>query len=244
MIGISQIIFGEYESEKKTYDDWGLLMTGRNIGSPPIKRNLISVPYRDGSLDYTKYNGRAYYDNRTLEFEFKLIDSDRFYITYTEIADYLHGQEMKVVIPEDRSFYYYGMCQISDLDISKALGRITITVDAAPFKYSKASSLSDIPWDDVNFEQTYFRYIGTVTVDNEAIVTIPKGFHPIVPIFNVTQKSSDNFTVQIVLPLGALCYMNLGRNRFPAIQVCGTRDVQLRFRGSGKLTIDYREQRI
>lgn len=244
MIGINEIWFGEYGSEKKTYTDWGLLMTGRSIGNPPVKRNTLNVPYRDGTLDYTKYNGRAYYNNRILEFEFKLIDPDKFYETYTKIADYLHGQEMKITIPEDRAYYYEGLCEVSDLDVSKALGKITISVDAKPFKYSYASSTSDIPWDLVHFPTTRFRYIGTVTVEDELLLTIPKGYHPIVPIFNVSQKYTDNFTVQIINPLGELCYMNTGRNRFPSIQVCGTKNIQLRFRGSGVLTIDYKEQRI
>lgn len=244
MIGINEITFGEGDTAKKTYTDWGLLMTGRKIGRPPIKRNTVNVPYRDGALDYTKYNGRTYYDNRSLEFEFKLIDPDKFYETYTKIADYLHGQELKITITEDRSYYYEGLCEISDLDVSKALGKITISVDAKPFKYSYASSISDIPWDLVHFPTTRFRYIGTVTVEDELLLTIPKGYHPIVPIFNVSQKYTDNFTVQPINPTGALCYMNLGRNRFPAITVCGTKDVRLRFRGSGVLTIDYKEQRI
>lgn len=244
MIGINQIIFGEYENEKKTYDDWGLLMTGRHIGSPPIKKKSVSVPYRDGILDFSDYYGRNYYGNRKLEFEFKLEDPDRIYAIYTEIADYLHGQKMKITIPEDRSYYYEGICEISDLDVSKALGKITITVDADPFKYSYASSTSDILWDRVHFPTTRFRKIGTITVEDETIVTIPSGYHPIVPVFNVTEKYTDKFTVQRINPLDALCSMKKGRNRFPEIEVCGTIDIDLRFRGSGVLTIDYKEQRI
>ena len=244
MIGINQIIFGEYQYTKKTYDDWGLLMTGRKIGKPPIRKNAISIPYRDGVLDYTESYGRVYYDNRTLEFDFKVIDTDKFYEIYTKIADYLHGKKMKITIPEDRSYYYYGRCEISDLDISKALGKITITVDAEPFKYSYASSTDDILWDSVYFPTTRFRQLGTITVEDETHVTIPYGYHPIVPIFNVTQKTTDSFTVQQTNPLGTLCSLKRGRNRFPDIEVCGSTDVQLRFRGSGVLTIDYREQRI
>lgn len=247
MNGINQIIFGElgYGRERKTYDDWGLLMTGRKIGKPPIRKKTISVPYRDGVLDYTEfYKSRAYYDNRLLEFEFKTINTDKFYEIYTKIADFLHGKKMNVTIPEDRSYYYYGMCEISDLDISKALGKITITVDADPFKYSYASSTSDILWDNVYFPTTRFRQMGAITVEDETIVTIPSGYHPIVPVFNVTKKYTDNFTVQRINPPEALCRMKIGRNRFPEIEVCGLTDVQLRFRGSGVLTIDYREQRI
>lgn len=245
MIGINEITFDNGTTQKKTYTDWGLLMMNRDIGSAPVKSQKIDVPYRDGALIYTLYGGRAFYSNRTLEFSFKMTEPDDFYKKYTTIAEFLHGKNMKISIPEDRSYYYEGICGVSDLSVSKALGKIIIGVDAAPYKYSKASSISDIPWDDVNFEETYFHYLDPLEIGDSLDITIPKGHgFPVVPVFNVTAKYTDNFTVQQRSPNGAVCYMNLGKNRFPNIKVCGETAVKLRFTGSGTLTIDYREQRL
>ena len=53
-----------------------------------------------------------------------MTEPDDFYKKYTTIAEFLHGKNMKVSIPEDRSYYYEGICEVSDLSVSKALGKL------------------------------------------------------------------------------------------------------------------------
>ena len=236
MIGINQIFFGD----KGTYSDYGLLMTGRTIGTPTLKKQQLDIPFRDGLLDYTQSNGRTYYGNRTLEFSFKLIDPDRFYRVHSDISNYLHGQYMKVSILEDPSYYFYGMCSVADLEVSKALGQIQITVDAEPYRYSKAEPNADIRWDDVNFETTYFRYIGTLTISDSYQLIIQKGGIAVVPTITVTSISSETLTVRSSRNSRTYTLVT-GRNRFPDMTVCGNTDVTLTFTGSGVLRVDYKE---
>lgn len=238
MIGINEIKFGA----KGTYEDFGLLMTHRSIGSPSIKKKSLDVPYRDGKLDYTQSNGRTYYGNRPLSFEFKLVNPDDFYKVYSELLEYLHGQNMRITVPEDSEYYYYGMCEMSELDVSKALGKITISVDAETYKYSKSSAQEDIPWDDVHFPTTIFRYIGTLTVTDSYSLLIRKGGVNVVPVFTVSNITSDTFKVRS--SRNSKTYnLVAGRNRFPDLTVCGSSDVTLRFTGSATVKVDYREAR-
>lgn len=238
MIGINEIKFGE----KGTYIDFGLLMTYRSIGSPDIKRKSLNVPYRDGILDYTQSNGRTYFGNRPLEFEFKLVNPDEFYTVYSNLLEYLHGQNMRITIPEDSEYYYYGMCELSDLDVSKALGKITISVDAETYKYSKSSAQEDILWDDVHFPTTVFRYIGTLNITNSYSLIIRKGGVNVIPVINVSNITSETFTVRSNRNNRTYTLVS-GRNRFPDLTVCGNTDVTLTFTGSATVVIDYREAR-
>lgn len=259
---INEIVFGE----KGTYSDFGLLMTGRIVGHAPLKRKSVDIPWRDGKIDYTQAGGRTFYDNRQLSFDFKLIDPDEFYTVYTALAEYIHGQHMRVTIPEDRSYYYEGMCEVSDLEVSKRLGTITITVDADPYKYSKSSPTEDIPWDDVNFEETIFRTInrqidpvyGTTIVNGEIIVQdttlttidIPKGGLEVVPIFYIANDVQDEITLEQYIDndLKNIVTLYAGRNRFPSLKVCGNDDVELRFYKESDtnviVRIEYREARL
>ena len=236
---INQILFGN----KGTYDDFGLLMTGRSIGAPSPKKKQIKIPFRDGVLDYTQYSGRTFYDNRDLEFDFKLIDPDRFYLVYSALAEYLHGKYMQVTIPEDPSYYYYGMCELSELEVSKALGKITISIDAEPYKYSKSSPQDEIKWDDVNFETTIFRYIGTLSITDSYTLTITKGGNPVVPVITVSNITSDTFKVRSSRN-GKTYTLVSGKNRFPDLTVGGSSDVKLVFTGSADVVVDYKEARL
>lgn len=237
------MIVGVNFGDKNTYTDFGLFLTDRKIGAADVRRKTISIPGRDGVLDYTMAFGRAFYDDRKIEFDFKLIDRDTFYKTYTELAEYLHGKKMRVSMEEDPAYYYEGICAVSDMAVSKALGKFTITVYADTYKYGVSSSTEDIPWDDVDFETTCFRYLGTLEVTDRLVLTIPKGGVEVVPVINVTSFSSDTFKI----------YSNrervthnlvVGRNRFPNLTVCGATDVNLTITGTGTLTIDYREARL
>lgn len=236
---IAGINFGN----KNSYADFGLLLTGRKIGAAEVKRKTLNIPGRDGVIDYTAAFGRPFYEDRELEFDFKLIDRDTFYTTYTELAEYLHGQKMRVSLEEDPAYYYDGRCEVSDLDISKYLGKITVTVHADTYKYSKASSTEDIPWDEVDFENTVFRYIDTLNVDSSLQITIPKGGVEVVPVFNVTSFSSETFKVKANRE-NVNHNLTVGRNRFPKLTVCGASDVKLTFTGTGVVSIDYREARL
>lgn len=238
MIGINEIKFGE----KGTYTDFGLLMTHRSIGSPVIKKKSLDVPYRDGKLDYTQSNGRTYYDNRPLSFEFKLVNPDDFYEVYSDLLEYLHGQYMRITVPEDSEYYYYGMCEMSELDVSKALGKITISVDAETYKYSKSSAQEDILWDDVHFPTTVFRYIGTLAITDSYSLVIRKGGVNVIPVFNVSNITSNTFTVRSNRNNRTYNLIE-GRNRFPDLTVCGNTDVTLTFTGSATVNVDYREAR-
>lgn len=56
-----------------TATEWGLLMTEKRVDPPAPKTNYLSVPGRDGALDYTEaVSGRVNYEQRSARFSFFL----------------------------------------------------------------------------------------------------------------------------------------------------------------------------
>lgn len=218
------MIAGLNIGNKNTYTDFGLLMTHRVIGSSPVKTKTLSVPWSDGRINLTNINGRSYYDNRKLSFDFKLLNRSDFYTTYTELSEYLHGKFLRVSLEEDPLYYYYGMCSISDFDVSKRLGKITVYVDAEPYKYK------DIPDQIINVS-------GTKTL------IVSSGGLEVVPVFQVETLTSTSLTV--VSSRNNKTYsLGLGRNRFPSLTVAGADNVTLTFSGQSRVIMSYKEARL
>lgn len=123
---------------KKSYTDFGLILTGQNIGVPKPKIYTVDVEGMDGKLDLSEFFGEIKYENRTLKFTFETIEK----ITYWQsrmsiISSFLHGQKMKIGVWSDPDFYYVGRCSIDEYSSSSRLGRIVVSCDCEPYKYKQ-----------------------------------------------------------------------------------------------------------
>lgn len=128
------ILFGN----KHSYDDWGLVLTDKTLGLPTPKTSSVDVEGADGSIDTSEVlAGEIKFSNRKLEFEFTMTsDYDEYNEIITEIANYLHGRKLKIILDEDDGYYYYGRCSINQWTSDKRIGKIVITCDCEPYKYS------------------------------------------------------------------------------------------------------------
>ncbi len=125
--------FGDYHS----YDEWGLILTEKEIKSPKPKTIEIEIEGSDGVLDYTEFFGGVKYENRSLSFTFRKanIAPDAFLALYSEVQNALHGKKMQIILDDDTAFYYYGRVTINEWKSNKRIGEIVIEVDAEPYKY-------------------------------------------------------------------------------------------------------------
>ena len=128
------ILFGN----KHTYDDWDLVLTGKSLGLPTPKTSSVDVDGADGSIDTSEVlNGEIKFSNRRLEFELTMTtDYDEYNELVTNISNYLHGRKLKIILDEDDSYYYYGRCQINQWASDKRIGKIVISCDCEPYKYT------------------------------------------------------------------------------------------------------------
>lgn len=123
---------------KHTYDDWDLVLTNKSLGLPTPKTSSINVEGADGSIDTSEIlSGEIKFNNRKLEFEFTMTtDYEEYHELVTEIANHLHGRKLKIILDEDDDYYYLGRCQINEWTSDSRIGKIVISCDCEPYKYS------------------------------------------------------------------------------------------------------------
>lgn len=128
------IRFGAYHS----YDDFHLILSKKEMGSPTVKTQKIDIPGADGSLDLTDFFGEPKYEDVTHRFDFSTILPQAQFITlFTTIKNAIHGRKMRVILDDDPLFFWMGRCHVSNFTSEKGIGTITVECDCEPYKYKK-----------------------------------------------------------------------------------------------------------
>lgn len=120
-----------------TYDDFGLVLSEKEIKSPTPKIKQIKVEGSDGVLDMTEAFGGVKYNNRSLSFAFTypyISTEEDFLELFTTVQNAIHGQKMNVDLDDDLEHYYFGRVTVNEWKSEKKMGKIVIEVDAEPYK--------------------------------------------------------------------------------------------------------------
>ena len=64
-----------------SYSDFNALLTEKEISPPEIRTTTVSVPYRDGEIDFTAFDGKVHYQSRTLVYKFELLETSKADLT-------------------------------------------------------------------------------------------------------------------------------------------------------------------
>ena len=123
-----------------TWDDWFLIPSSRPVISPPIERtNFVTVPGRDGKLDYSQsVSGRAVFDNRTGKIEFYLendVPNWDWETAYTTICEMLKGKRVRFALEDNPAHYYEGLLWVNGFKSQKGNSTITLEYDVHPTMY-------------------------------------------------------------------------------------------------------------
>ena len=208
MIGV---LFGK----KHTFDDWNLVLTEKTIGLPSPKTSSVDVEGADGVLDTSDIlTGEIKFKNRTLEFSFTMLDKyEDFQDKITEIANYLHGQKLRIILDEDDTHYYVGRCSIDQWASDKRIGRIVVKCDCEPYKYDLIET------------------VVSVSVIGEKLITIRGKRRTINPVV----KCSDSMTMTVD---GFTVNLNKGENLIIDFFIREGENV-IKFTGNGNVTISF-----
>lgn len=209
---------------------------------PDVKKKTIDVPFSHGSIDLTDMNGGAHYEDRQgILFEFVLYDKNfaRWASIYSKLANDIHGQKLRVILDNDRAYFYNMRLEIDSEKSKKPLSKIVLSGTAEPFKYELSSSIEPWLWDVFNFETGVITSSDPIEVDGTVSIVIPKGNVEIAPTFivsGVTEGSELTVNDQ-------LHTVNLknGRVYDPRIRISGKREVTLTFNGKGSVQVEYRK---
>ena len=90
---------------KHSYNDFGLILSSKNISLPKAKTKTVEVPGADGVLDLTEcLTDDVKYKNRTLQFTFTVIDPlASWAAVLSEVTNFLHGRKLRIYMDWDRN---------------------------------------------------------------------------------------------------------------------------------------------
>lgn len=130
------ILFGEYHS----YRDLQMILSEKEIGAPPVKKDALDIPGGDGELDLTEFFGEPKYGNATHKFTFTTIEKDLL-TQYSSVKNAIHGKKVRIVLDDDPTFFYMGRCEVSSFHDEHGVGTIIVTCDCEPYKYMDAKTV-------------------------------------------------------------------------------------------------------
>lgn len=219
--------------DKKTYDDWGLQLQSLAVGLPEAKVNQTDIPGADGVLDLTDALGTVRYKNRSLQMEFDVAGTpEKWHNVTSLIANYLHGQQLRVILDTDPYYYYIGRLSLDSTKSSYTMNRVVISGDMDPYKYELYSSMEDWLWDSFNFRTGIIRNYRNIQVKGSRTVNIPGRRKPVVPAIRASVAMTVTFR-------GKQYKLQAGEQKVYGITIMEG-DNNLTFTGTGTISIDYR----
>lgn len=119
-----------------------LLLAGKEIGSPEVKRMTIDVEGADGTLDYTDFFGEPKYTDVKHKFPFATqVPKGEFLSHYSQVKNALHGKKMRIILDDEPDFFYVGRIYVQPFSSDKTIGYITIEAECEPYKYKLAKTV-------------------------------------------------------------------------------------------------------
>ena len=121
---------------KNSYDDFGLILTDKDIGFPEPKLEEVDVIGADGVIDLSEVlNDDIKYKTRKLQFTFTVLKGNKYWAsTVADVANYLHGKKLRIQMDFDPAYYYTGRVKINSFKTSKRLCTITIDAECEPYR--------------------------------------------------------------------------------------------------------------
>lgn len=218
---------------KHSYKDFGLILTSKTVNLPDLKTETQDVPGMDGELDLTNaITDDVKFKNRKLSFTFTVIDPvKQFFIVLSEVTNFLHGKRLRVVMDDDKNFYYEGRCKVNQFKTDKRTATIIIDCDVEPFKTEINSAGEPWIWDTFSFVDGII-YVNEVKVSGSATINLINRRKIVSPTFTCTSAMTVSFNSSTYsIPKGTTTVLDIRLQEG---------DNYVTFRGTGTVTIQYK----
>jgi predicted phage tail component-like protein len=160
MIDLLATLRGFTFNDKHNYKDMGVVMESRSIQSPSKKKIKDSVPFMNGSYDFSTVgtNGEIVYNEReiTVVIAMPEVSKEMLQIVYSRILEWIADSGKCKLVFDDIIDYYF-MAEVEDTSSFEevmAFGKLTVKFTADPFKTS-VDNVGDDIWDTFNFEEDW-----------------------------------------------------------------------------------------
>lgn len=216
--------------------DMNVVMHSKSIQPPSKKKIKESVPFMNGSYDFSTVgsNGEIVYTERTITVVLGLpTDSkERLHILYSKTIGWLMDVEKSQLIFDDIKSYYFiaEVESVSTFEEVMSFGRLTVTFTADPFKTSIEYE-GDNLWDTFNFEEDILQDIEFAVSDTKTISLYNYG-RSVTPVVNCTEAMTILVGgVSYELTIGDNAFYGLKLiNGFNTIVITGTGNIKFLFK--------------
>lgn len=204
------------------------------VQPPEVKTNAIDIPGRDGTLDLTDFFGKTYYQNREITMVFgRIYDKTVWPQIYSEILNRFHGKRCQIIFDDDPNYYWEGRISVDSYERTQRLGTLTMTVEAAPYKYTVGDTGDDDwLWDPFDFVYGVIREYGNIQVNGRLDFIVDGTPMPSVPEIEVSADMQVQFE-------GKTYDLKYGMNKIYGIEIVDGQN-HLIFIGNGTVKIHYR----
>lgn len=147
--------------------DWGIFISKWKFPDAKIKENVISIPGYNGVIDLSEeLTGDVVFNNVRGEISFIILRNSCF--DYHYFKNKYHGMRVKIMSDQEADFYRIGRLTIADDNQQDVLKKISMNIDADPFKYCVQEKKLNIPITEVKESLSDFEYFG---VDKDGFST-------------------------------------------------------------------------
>ena len=149
--------------DKNTWENWGLVPESRPTLSLPSQKTKIAESNMTNGIFDMSWKSPKYplFGNREGSFTFiyNPIYQQGFnkykpwLVLYSEICEFLHGKQLRMVLEDDPEYYYEGRFWVGEWTSNNDGSGSTVTINYSvfPYKISILSSLNEWYWDPFNF---------------------------------------------------------------------------------------------
>lgn len=149
-------MYGISFNDKHSYRDFDITILNTRVIETPSKIKIKeTVPFMNGSYDFSNLYGGACFSERKLEYEFllKSKDSINLEVFRMKVDNWLMGTNNQTKLVDDNlvGYYYLAECENVDFEDLIKFGKLKATFIAYPFKISDSEEGNNL-WDSFNFE--------------------------------------------------------------------------------------------
>ena len=240
--------------DKNTWRDFGLISRKKMAVNPPKpKYTYINAYGIDGGLDLsTAVAGRIVHDNRQGTWEFMTANRDTDWSShYHEILNSIHGKYQRVILEDERQFYYKGRVAVKSWEnVSRQFSKVVLEYYLEPYKYEINSANEPWLWDPFSFETGVIRNYGCASADAVSGIIEPLTVNgtlefdveatgrPYPIIFHV--ETGTDIAVEIARS-GTAHHLDIGTTDFTELSgFAFEKKTHLKFTGHGTFWVEFR----